>query len=164
MIWYTWIFIGRTDTEAEVPILWQFDAKSQLIGKDPNAMKDWGSRRRGQQRLRWLDHQLDGHESEQTPGDSEGQGSLACCSPQGHKNMTEWLNSKERGRVLWGRPLCIIGMLPLLLLSRFSCAQLCATAQMAAHQAPRSLGFSRQEYWNASPLPSPMIRITKQKQ
>ena len=50
----SWIFIERTDAEAEAPTLWPPDAKSQLIGKDPNAGKDWG-RRRGQQRTKWLD-------------------------------------------------------------------------------------------------------------
>ena len=51
----SWAFIGRTDAEAETPILWPPDAKSWLIGKDPDAGKDWGRRRRGQQRMRWLD-------------------------------------------------------------------------------------------------------------
>ena len=51
----SWIFIGRTDAEAEVPILLSPDAKNWLIGKDPDAEKDWGKRRRGQQRMRWLD-------------------------------------------------------------------------------------------------------------
>ena len=50
-----WIFIGRTDTEAEAPILWPHDGKGQLIGKDSDAGKDWGKRRRGWQRMRWLD-------------------------------------------------------------------------------------------------------------
>ena len=50
-----WIFIGRTDAEAETPILWQPDAKNWLICKDPDAGKDWRWRRRGQQRIRWLD-------------------------------------------------------------------------------------------------------------
>ena len=54
-----WIFIGRTDAEAEVPILWPFDVKSQLIGKDPDAGKIEGKRRRGQQRMRWLDNITD---------------------------------------------------------------------------------------------------------
>ena len=49
----SWIFIGRTDVEAEIPILWPPDAKSWLIWKDPDAGKDW--RRRGRQRMRWLD-------------------------------------------------------------------------------------------------------------
>ena len=51
----SWIFIGRTDVEAETPILWPPDAKSWLIYKDPDAGKDWGGRRRGWQRMRWLD-------------------------------------------------------------------------------------------------------------
>ena len=51
----SWIFIGRTDVEAETPILWPPDAKNWLIWKDPDAGKDWGGRRRGQQRVRWLD-------------------------------------------------------------------------------------------------------------
>ena len=50
-----WIFIGRTDAEAETPILWPPDAKNWLLGKDPDAGKDWSGRRRGQQRMRWLD-------------------------------------------------------------------------------------------------------------
>ena len=51
----SWIFIGRTDVEAETPILWPPDAKNWLIWKDPDAGKDWGGRTRGQQRMRWLD-------------------------------------------------------------------------------------------------------------
>ena len=51
----SWIFIGRTDAEAEAPILWPPDAKNWLIGKDPDARKDEGERRRGRQRMRWLD-------------------------------------------------------------------------------------------------------------
>ena len=50
-----WIFIGRTDAEVEPPTLWPPDAKSWLIGKDPDAGKDWSGRRRGQQKMRWLD-------------------------------------------------------------------------------------------------------------
>ena len=51
----TWIFIGRTDAEAEVPILWPPHSKTRLIGKDPDAGKDWRQRRKGWQRMRWLD-------------------------------------------------------------------------------------------------------------
>ena len=50
-----WVFIGRTDVETETPVLWPPHAKSWLIGKDPDAGRDWGRRRRGQQRMRWLD-------------------------------------------------------------------------------------------------------------
>ena len=49
-----WIFVGSTDTEAEAPILWLPDAKSQLIWKDPNAAKDWGQEEKGRQRMKWL--------------------------------------------------------------------------------------------------------------
>ena len=51
----SWVLIGRTDAEAETPILWSSDARSWLIGKDPDAGRDWGQRRRGRQRMRWLD-------------------------------------------------------------------------------------------------------------
>ena len=51
----SWVFIGRTDAEAETPILWPLHVKSWLIGKDPDAGRDWGRRRRGRQRMRWLD-------------------------------------------------------------------------------------------------------------
>ena len=77
-----WIFIGRTDAEAKAPILWPPDVKSWLIGKDPDAVKDWRQEEKGMTKnemVRWH-HKLDGHEFEQTPGDSEGQGSLACYS------------------------------------------------------------------------------------
>ena len=51
----SWVFIGRTDAEAETPILWPPHAKSWLTGKDPDAGRDWTQRRRGRQRMRWLD-------------------------------------------------------------------------------------------------------------
>ena len=85
----SWIFIGRTDTEAEAPILWLPDAKSRLIGKDPDAGKDWNQEAKGMtenEMVGWL-HWLNGHEFEQTPGDSEGQRSLACCSSWDHKEL-----------------------------------------------------------------------------
>ena len=81
-----WIFTGRTDDEAEAPILWPPDAKSQIIGKDPDAGKDWGQEEKGMtedEMVGW--HQLNGHESEQILEDSEGPRRLACCSPWGHK-------------------------------------------------------------------------------
>ena len=81
----SWIFIGRTDAEA--PVLRPPDAKSWLIGKDLDAGKYWGQEEKEtteDEMVGWH-HQLDGHEFEQTPGDGEGQGSLACCSPWRHK-------------------------------------------------------------------------------
>ena len=74
----SWIFTGRIDAEAETPILWPPDGKSQFIGKGLMLGKIKGRRRRVWQRMRWLD----GHEVEQTPGDNERQGRLACCSTQ----------------------------------------------------------------------------------
>ena len=81
----SWIFIGRTDAEA--PILWPPDAKNWLIGKDPDAGKDWRQEEKGMtedEMVGWH-HQLDGHEFEQAPGVGDGHGSLVCCSPWGHK-------------------------------------------------------------------------------
>ena len=75
-----WIFIGRTDAEAEAPILWPPDAKSWLIGKDPDAGKDWQQEEKRvteNEMVGWY-HSLNGYEFEQTLGDDEGQGSLAC--------------------------------------------------------------------------------------
>ena len=82
---WSWIFTGRTDAEA--PILCPPDVKSQLIGKDPDAGKDWGQEEKGtteNETVGWH-HWLSGHEFEQTLGDSEGQGSLAHCSHWDHK-------------------------------------------------------------------------------
>ena len=81
-----WIFIGRTDAEAKTPILWPPDAKSWLIGKDPNDGNNEGERRRGRQRMRWH-HWLNGHESEQTQGDGERQGSWTAWSSWGGKEL-----------------------------------------------------------------------------
>ena len=83
----SWIFIGRTDAEAETPIPRSPDAKNWLIGKDPDAGQDGRQeekRMRGDEMDGWH-HWLDGHEFEQTPGDGRGQRDLACCSPQGLK-------------------------------------------------------------------------------
>ena len=76
------IFIGRTYAKPEAPILWSPDAKIWLIGKDPEAGKDWGKKEKQvteDEMVRWH-HQLNGHEFEQILGDGEGQRSLACCS------------------------------------------------------------------------------------
>ena len=77
-----WIFIGRTDAKAEAPILCPPDAKDQLIGKDPDAGKDWRQeeKRVTADEMAGWHHQHNGYESEQTPQDNEGQGSLGCCS------------------------------------------------------------------------------------
>ena len=88
----SWIFIGRTDAEAETPVLSPPDAKNWLIGKDPDAGKDWGQEKKGtaeDETVGWH-HQLNGPEFEQTPGDSEGQGSLTFYSPWSRKSLSNW--------------------------------------------------------------------------
>ena len=92
----SWIFIGRTDAEAETIILWPPDGKNWLIGKDPDAGEDWQQEVKGtteDEMVGWH-HRLDGHEFEQAPGVGDGQGGLACCSPRGCKELDtpEWLN------------------------------------------------------------------------
>ena len=92
-----WIFIGKTYPEA--PILWPANAKSWLIGKDPDAGKDWGQEEKGMtedETVGWH-HWLNRHKFEQTPGDSEGQGSLECCSSWGCKesDMTWQMKSNS---------------------------------------------------------------------
>ena len=104
-----WIFTGRTDAEAEDPILWPPDVKSQLTGKEPDAGKNWGQEEKketltgkepvagkdwGQEEKKETEdeivgrhHRLNGHEFEQTLGDGEGQGSLVCCSPWGYNEL-----------------------------------------------------------------------------
>ena len=92
----SWIFIWRTDAEAETPILWPPDTKNWLIGKDPDAGKDWRQKEKGTTYDEEVErgHRLDGHEFEQAPRVGEGQGSLARCSPWGHKesDTTDQLN------------------------------------------------------------------------
>ena len=92
----SWIFIGRADVEAETPILWPPDVKNWLIGKDPDAGKDWGQEEKGKtehEMVGWH-HQLDGHGFGWTLGVGDGQGGLACFCPWGPKesNRTEQLN------------------------------------------------------------------------
>ena len=80
-----WILIGRTDAEAEAPILWPPDAKSWVTGKDPDAGKDWRQEKKWmtEDEMVWWHHQLNGYEFEQISGDGEGQGNLVCYSPWG---------------------------------------------------------------------------------
>ena len=78
----SWIFIGRADAKAEAPILWTPDVKSRVIGKDPDSGKDWGQEGKGMvedEMVGWH-YWINGHECEQIAEDSEGQGSLVCCS------------------------------------------------------------------------------------
>ena len=101
----SWIFIARTDVEAETPILWPPDANSWLIWKDPDDGKDWGQEEKGtteNEMVAWH-HWLDGHEFEQAPGVGDGQGSLACCGSWDRKesDVTEWLNNRQLNVSFW---------------------------------------------------------------
>ena len=102
----SWIFIGRTDAKAETPILWPPDAKNWLIWKDLDAGRDWREEEKGRtedEMFAWH-HWLSGHEIKQTPGDNEGQRSLACHSPWVTKSRTwlsDWTELNSLGEKLW---------------------------------------------------------------
>ena len=93
----SWIFSGRTDADAEAPILCPPDSKSRPIRKDPDAGQDWRQEEKGMtedEMVGW--HQwLDRHEFEQPPGDGEGQGSLACCSQWGKSCAKSWAQMSD---------------------------------------------------------------------
>ena len=99
----SWVFIGRTDAEAETPILWPPHVKSWLIRKDPDAGRDWGQENKGttEDEMAGWHHWLDGHESEWTPGVGDGQGGLECCDSWGRKE------SDTTERLTWS-DLCIL--------------------------------------------------------
>ena len=106
----SWVFIGRTDAEAEAPILWPPDVKSSLIGKAPDAGKDWGQEEKGttEDEMAGWHHRLDAHEFVQTWRHGEGQRSLVCCGPQSLKesDTTYRLNNNNpnmRNKSGWGR-------------------------------------------------------------
>ena len=105
-----WILTGRTNAEAEAPVFWPPDANSRLIGKVPDAGKDWGQKEKRVSEVEmagWY-HQCNGHELGQALGDGEGQQGLACCSPWSCKelDMTEWLNSNNLDSSHLCRKLC----------------------------------------------------------
>ena len=95
----SWVFFGKNDAKAETPVLWPPHAKSWLIGKDPDAGRDWGQEEKGttEDEMAGWHHQLDGHEFGWTPGVCDGQGSLVCSDSWGCKesDMTERLNWTE---------------------------------------------------------------------
>ena len=106
----SWIFIGRTDVEAETPIFWPPDAMNWLIWKDSDAEIDWRWEKgmTKDEMVVWH-HWLNGHEFEWTLGVGDGQGGLACCSPWSRKqsDMTEQLN--------WTELACVAGKVHFLL-------------------------------------------------
>ena len=95
----SWVFFERTDDKAETAVLWPPHAKSWLIGKDPDAWRDWGQEEKGttEDEMAGWHHWLDGHEFGWTPGLGDGHGGLACCDSWGCKesDMTEQLNWTE---------------------------------------------------------------------
>ena len=94
-----WVFIGRTDAEAETLILWLPHAKSWFIGKDSDAGRDWGQEEKGttEDEMAGWHHHLDGHEFEWIPGVGDGQEGLACCDSQGRKES----DRTERLKLKW---------------------------------------------------------------
>ena len=107
----SWVFIGRTDVEAEIPILLPPDLKSWLFGKDPKAEKDWGQEEKGtkEDKMVGWHHRLNGHGFGWTLGVGDGQGGPACCGSRGRKesDTTEQLNWTETYIWRWTIPLSL---------------------------------------------------------
>ena len=103
----SWIIIGRTVAEAEAPVLWSPDVSSWLVGKDPDAGKDWRQKENGmsENEMAGWHYWCNGHELGQTLEDGEGQRGLACCSSWSHKELaiTGWLNNCNNNtiKVMW---------------------------------------------------------------
>ena len=93
----SWIFIGRTDAEAETPIFWLSAEKNWLLGKDPDAGKEWRQKekRTTEDEMVGWHHHLDGREFRWTLGVCDEQGGLVCCSPRGHKE-SDWANELKK--------------------------------------------------------------------
>ena len=102
----SWVFTGRTDAEAETPILWPLHAKGWFIGKDSDAGRDWGQEKKGttEDEMAGWHHRLNVHEFGWTLGVGDGQGGLACCDPWGCKesDMIELLNWTEEKKNIIG--------------------------------------------------------------
>ena len=108
-----WVYIGRTDAEAETPKLWPPDAKSWLIGKDPDSGKDWGQeeKRITENEMVWWHHWHNGHGFGWTPGVGDGQGGLAYYGSWGRKSqsrLSDWtgLNDFWKIKYSWFTMLC----------------------------------------------------------
>ena len=114
----SWIFSGRTDAEAETPILWPPDVKNWLIGKDPGAGRDWRWEEKGtteDEMVGWH-HRHGGHGFEEALGAGDGQGSLACCGSwdQSWTRLSDWTELSWPLRALFSHP-GELGQPPLLL-------------------------------------------------
>ena len=106
----SWIFVGRTDAEAETPILWPLDEKNWLTRKHPDARKDWRQEEKGtteDEMIGWH-HRLDGHEFEQALGVGDGQGGLPCCRPSAESDTTERLNWTDCSFIVYNFLLCLL--------------------------------------------------------
>ena len=139
-----WIFIGRTDAEAEVPSLWPPDVKNWLTGKDPHAVKEWRQEKkwmREDEMLGWH-HQFNGHKFEQTPRDSKRQERLACSSPWGHRVGHDWATKKQQQPP----PSTMFFVTP-------HSVQLCSVAQLYPTLWPHGLQHAR------LPCPSPTPEV-----
>ena len=129
----SWIFIGRTDAEAETPIIWLPDVKNWLIGRDSDAGKDWRceEKQMTEDEMAGWHHQLYEHEFGQALGVGDGQGSLACCSPWDcrESNRTEWLSWLIDHFPLWRSPGAGLGVSCHLHLDCLICQSVIATCQ-----------------------------------
>ena len=94
----SWDLFGRNDAKAETPVFWPPHAKSWLIGKYPDAGKDWGQEEKGtiEDEMAGWHHWLDGHEFGWTLGVGDGQGGLGCCGSWGHRVGHDWVTELNR--------------------------------------------------------------------
>ena len=153
----SWIFIGRTDAEAETPILWPPDAKNWLTGKDPDSGKYWRQEEKGtteDEMVEWH-HLLNGHAAASWTAKSVQSCPTLCDPIDGslpgspvlgilQARILEWVAISFSNASKWK-----------VKMKSLSRVRLLATSWTAAYQAPPSMGFSRQEYWSGVPLPSP---------
>ena len=143
-----WIFIGRTDAEAEAPVFWPPSVKSWLIGKDTDAGIDWGQEEKGMtedEMVGWH-HWLSRREFEQAPGVGDGQGNLECCSPWDHKesDSTERVNNNMSPIFLFISWIVVLSINESLVsVQLLSLVQLFVTLWTAVHLASLSITNSQ---------------------
>ena len=148
------IFIGRTDVEAETPILWPPDAKSWLIWKDPDSGKDWGQEEKGtteDEMVGWH-HQFNGHGFGWTPGVGDGQGGLACCGLWGCKELdtTERLDWTELIYVLTAPGLLVAALIIFII---NSCSMWDLVPRSGIKLSPPALRAQSLSHWTTREVP-----------